>query len=66
MRGLAIYSGERPGLSSPDNLGIHLTRGPRARLTDDHVNCVSNIRPKGLPPGAARPAWLMRAACVWQ
>ncbi|WP_076997672.1 ethanolamine ammonia-lyase subunit EutC [Variovorax sp. KK3] len=54
--------GERPGLSSPDSLGIYLTHDPRRGRNDSERNCISNVRPEGLPIQAAafRLAWFIR------
>lgn len=63
-RMVAVLIGERPGLSSPDSLGIYLTWAPRPGRNDAQRNCISNVRPEGLPlaAAAARLWWLCREA----
>lgn len=56
--------GERPGLSSPDSLGIYITHAPFKGRSDADRNCISNVRPEGLSYAAAafKLAWLVRQA----
>ncbi|MVW76863.1 ethanolamine ammonia-lyase subunit EutC [Pseudomonas xionganensis] len=63
-RMVVILLGERPGLSSPDSLGLYFTYAPRVGLTDASRNCISNIRLEGLSYAMAshRLLYLMREA----
>lgn len=63
-RVVVVAIGERPGLTSPDSLGLYLTFAPEVGRHDAQRNCISNVRPEGLPAAvaAAKLTWLLRAS----
>lgn len=67
-RAVALLVGERPGLSSPDSLGLYLTFSPRPGRSDAERNCISNVRPEGLAYDLAafKLAWHIREAFARQ
>lgn len=62
-RFVVVLIGERPGLSSPDSLGIYLTYEPHVGRQDAERNCISNVRPQGLSyaHAARKLEFLLRA-----
>ncbi|QLK63313.1 ethanolamine ammonia-lyase subunit EutC [Enterobacteriaceae bacterium Kacie_13] len=67
-KAVAILIGERPGLSSPDSLGIYMTWGPHTKRLESERNCISNVRPEGLdyPQAAFKLAWLLEQSFLRQ
>jgi ethanolamine ammonia-lyase small subunit len=63
-RMVAMLIGERPGLSSPDSLGVYLTYDPQVGRSDAERNCISNVRPEGLQYAVAvnKLIWLATEA----
>nr|WP_321467362.1 ethanolamine ammonia-lyase subunit EutC [uncultured Desulfobulbus sp.] len=61
---VAMLIGERPGLSSPNSMGIYLTYGPKVGTSDESRNCISNVRTGGLPvdEGGRKLAYLIEEA----
>lgn len=61
-----VLIGERPGLSSPDSMGIYYTWGAHTGSMDSERNCISNVRPKGQSYEAAAKLleYLIREALV--
>ena len=61
-RMVILLIGERPGLSSPDSLGLYLTYQPKVGCSDAERNCISNVRPDGLNYEAAakKLLWLAK------
>jgi ethanolamine ammonia-lyase small subunit len=59
-----VLIGERPGLSAADSLGVYVTWQPAPGTVDAARNCLSNIRPQGLPldEAATRLVALLTAA----
>jgi ethanolamine ammonia-lyase small subunit len=66
VRQVVVFIGERPGLTSPDSLGVYLTWDPRPGRTDAERNCISNVRTEGISYAAAarKLHFLMREARV--
>lgn len=45
---VVMLIGERPGLSTPDSMGIYITHSAHPGCDDSQRNCISNIHTRGL------------------
>ena len=63
---VVMLLGERPGLSSPDSLGVYLTYAPRIGCSDAQRNCLSNVRQQGMSYAetAYRLLYLLEQVCA--
>ncbi|HEY0064059.1 MAG TPA: ethanolamine ammonia-lyase subunit EutC, partial [Telluria sp.] len=68
VKAVVVLIGERPGLSSPDSMGLYLTWAPQRGCSDAQRNCISNVRPAGLAYDAAarKLRWLLAQARMRQ
>ncbi|WP_296256841.1 MULTISPECIES: ethanolamine ammonia-lyase subunit EutC [unclassified Pseudomonas] len=65
-RMVVILIGERPGLSSPDSLGLYFTFAPRVGLNDAARNCISNVRLEGMSYAMAAHKLLYLTREAWR
>jgi ethanolamine ammonia-lyase small subunit len=63
---VAVLIGERPGLSAADSLGVYVTWAPAPGAVDAARNCLSNIRPEGMPIPEAAAALVQLMASARQ
>lgn len=61
---VVVLIGERPGLSSPNSMGIYITMSPVIGTTDESRNCISNVRHGGLSieEGVQKTSYLVEKA----
>ncbi len=63
-KAVIVLIGERPGLSSPDSLGVYITWQAKRGTKDASRNCISNVRPAGLkyPDASDKAFYLLNEA----